>query len=282
MNMPNSSAAGIPLAIRSLMFLSLILGYTGFSSHTTHSSGITSPFPSDREELTYAVTWMAIRIGTVTITTVPDPESNGDILSTAIIDSNEKLPFADVHSVIRGTMDSVGASTAFIGYDKESRERWSVVQYGYAEGKSSTLILRGYSAGISKERMQLRPVDTIPSSPATHDGLSIFYYARTHAACRESVSLQTIVQGNPGSTDLHFTGRRSTIHIDALPSFIAVTEVEGTARFKGIFGLTGGFKGWFTDDAAHIPVRAELSVLIGAVKLELTGWKRAGWTPPVP
>ena len=48
-----------------------------------------------------------------------------------------------------------------------------------------------------------------------------------------------------------------------------------------IFGLTGVFEGWFSDDAASVPISAKMHVLIGSVRIELLRWKRSNWTPPL-
>jgi hypothetical protein len=55
---------------------------------------------------------------------------------------------------------------------------------------------------------------------------------------------------------------------------------DGRADFVGIFGLTGGFEGWFSNDEARVPIMAKMKVLIGSVTIELMRWNRPGWTPP--
>ena len=50
--------------------------------------------------------------------------------------------------------------------------------------------------------------------------------------------------------------------------------------FISIFGLTGYFEGWFSNDEASIPIVAKMKVLIGNITLELKSWKREGWIPP--
>jgi hypothetical protein len=61
---------------------------------------------------------------------------------------------------------------------------------------------------------------------------------------------------------------------------VDVVKFEGVAEFKGIFGLTGEFTGWFSNDDARVPIKANMEVIIGSVTIELMQWKRAGWLPP--
>jgi hypothetical protein len=178
-------------------------------------------------------------------------------------------------------MDQAAASRSFTGYDRQSANEWSVLRYVYNGEKSRSVILRGTTEGVSSPPSSLQPVDTLPITPAVHDGLSIFYFARNRAASDGSVTVQTIVQGNSGETELRFNAKRSSLRINAVPHSIPVVQVNGTARFTGVFGLTGEFTGWFTDDDARVPVRASFEVIIGAVRLELVQWKRKGWSPGV-
>jgi len=52
------------------------------------------------------------------------------------------------------------------------------------------------------------------------------------------------------------------------------------ANFVGVFGLTGGFDGVFSNDGAGIPITARLKVILGSIKVELKNWKRDNWIPP--
>jgi hypothetical protein len=61
---------------------------------------------------------------------------------------------------------------------------------------------------------------------------------------------------------------------------VRVIEVEGTTTVEGIYGMTGGFRGWFSDDSAAVPIKGRLKVLLGEVEIELTTWNRKGWNPP--
>jgi hypothetical protein len=59
-----------------------------------------------------------------------------------------------------------------------------------------------------------------------------------------------------------------------------VVKFDGKLDFTGIFGLSGEFEGWFSNDEARVPILAKMKVLIGSVTIELMSWKRKGWAPP--
>jgi hypothetical protein len=61
---------------------------------------------------------------------------------------------------------------------------------------------------------------------------------------------------------------------------VDVVHFEGRADFEGIFGMTGDFEGWFSNDEARVPILAKMKVIIGNIRIELTKWNREGWKPP--
>jgi hypothetical protein len=129
---------------------------------------------------------------------------------------------------------------------------------------------------------QSTPFDTIePGTPRFVDGLSIGYMPRLFVRTRQRLDVPTILNGKLGVTTFFFDGRRTTTGIDALDEPVRVVEVKGTTNAEGIYGMTGDFTGWFSDDAAAVPIKGELKVLIGSITLELVQWKNRGWSPPV-
>ncbi len=82
------------------------------------------------------------------------------------------------------------------------------------------------------------------------------------------------------STSFHFHSVRSKIEVGAVEYPVDAIQILGNMNFVGLYGLTGEFRGWFTNDAARIPVLAFVKVILGKVRVELTEWKRDGWSPP--
>jgi hypothetical protein len=82
------------------------------------------------------------------------------------------------------------------------------------------------------------------------------------------------------STFLNFKREHTSVEVDAIDYPVDVIGFDGHADFVGIFGLTGGFEGWFSNDEARVPILAKMKVLIGSVTIELMKWSRPGWSPP--
>jgi hypothetical protein len=81
-------------------------------------------------------------------------------------------------------------------------------------------------------------------------------------------------------TLIKFTNEHTSEKIDAIDYPVDLVHFEGNAGFVGIFGLTGDFEGWFSNDAARVPVLAKMKVILGNVRIELMKWKRKDWNPP--
>ncbi len=94
------------------------------------------------------------------------------------------------------------------------------------------------------------------------------------------MNIPAIVKEEKVNTFIDFTNKRETVEVDAIEYPVDVVEFEGKAEFVGIFGLTGDFEGWFSNDEARVPIVAKMKVIIGSVTLELMEWKRPGWIPP--
>ena len=83
-----------------------------------------------------------------------------------------------------------------------------------------------------------------------------------------------------GSVFINFVGKQKSIELKAISSPVDAVELNGSINIKGIFGLSGPFVGWFSNDSFGIPLKAKLEVIIGSVNVELKSWKRIDWSPP--
>jgi hypothetical protein len=122
--------------------------------------------------------------------------------------------------------------------------------------------------------------DTVEIKTPYNDGLSLFFYAREQLFSGKKMNIPVLVSEKKADTYIDFANKRTTVEIDAVKYPVDVIEFQGEADFVGVFGLTGEFEGWFSNDAARIPILAKMKVILGSVTLELMGWKRPGWQPP--
>jgi hypothetical protein len=92
--------------------------------------------------------------------------------------------------------------------------------------------------------------------------------------------IPTLINEQRVLTRIDFSGKRDAVEIDAVDYPIDAVGFDGIADFVGIFGLSGDFEGWFSNDDARVPIMAKMKVLVGNVTIELMQWKRSGWVPP--
>ncbi len=239
------------------------------------------PVIAEGEELVYEASWWAFKLGQIRITTSMTKAEDGTLhpAATAFIDSYGNLPFVDVHSISETIMDSTLSTYSSRSIEERNNEWWVLKHHYYPESKR--LIIED-SWQKTKDSPPYKPseFDTLSVNGKLQDGLSILFFARMNLHSSKTIRVSTIVYKKLGKTTLEFTGETKTIDIDGYDHPIAVRGLRGTAEFEGLFGFSGDFEGWFTDDQAAVPVKAKLGVIIGSIELELKKWKRTGWTPP--
>ena len=252
------------------------------ATHQTHTDCSSSVICPD-EELVYEVSWMKIPLGQIKLKTLESKmtETGVEHNVSAYIDSYSGLPFVDLHAIDHSHMDETFYSKGFDAIEKKG-DQW-ISEKSRCDVQQKLLVV---------EKTIQADKNSAPSGPSTfdtlrlksvpiQDGLSILYFARANIRSGREIRVPTVVYGKQGMTRFHFQATTDFEEIEAVKDKkIRVILLEGNAEFEGIFGFTGDFKGWFSDDAAAIPIKAELSVLVGTVKIELTQWNRRAWIMP--
>jgi len=230
---------------------------------------------SDGEELVYNVRYGFIDLGQVRITTGQTSREQGKTVyrGDAVIQSYKGVPFVDLHAVYASNFDSLGFSRHFLGKSQED-DAWSFSEYFFQYEQGRVVMQIGSRDNVVERR------DTLPLETGYHDGLSLFFYAREKLFSGKKVSIPTLVKEQKGKTLIDFKVERSVLESDFIEYPVDVIGFDGTAGFVGIFGLTGDFEGWFSNDEARVPVKANMKVIIGSVTIELVSWKRRDWSPP--
>jgi hypothetical protein len=232
------------------------------------------------EELVYEVSWMSVRLGQIRLRAHAPSIDNGQVEHhvAGYIDSYDGLPMIDLHVINHSWL-----SKDFYSLTTTSKElkkgKWSFERYRLNQ-PNKTLIIERTVLTEKNGRPETDPTfDTLQlNTPDIQDGLSILYFARANIRSGRVMTVPTVVYGKEGSTVFQFSNQIETIEFQ--DQNVRVLPLVGRADFEGIFGFTGDFKGWFSDDVAAVPIKGELKVLIGSVKLELVQWKRDGWNPP--
>jgi len=228
------------------------------------------------EELIYNVSYASVNLGQVRVRITQKKERADGVVYTgqANIDSYNNIPFVDLHAVYDNLIHETVHSEWF-----QSRLRgdngWDTVTYSYDYPGKSLFVATRPSPGDG-----VNIDDTLSVDSYYQDGLSLFYYARHGVKKKSLVTVPTVVNEKKGTTTFNFLAERTSAEIDAVEYPVDVVYFKGHAGFVGIYGLTGDFEGWFSNDDARIPILARMKVLIGSVRIELMKWKRGQWNPP--
>jgi hypothetical protein len=228
------------------------------------------------EELVYNVSYGSFDIGQIRIVLTERTMEAGKSVYKAVahIDSYKNIPFVNLHTLYESAIDENVFSHWFRSRTKKDNT-WNYATYDFRYADKKLYIERGKENVKSFEKR-----DTLSLDTSYQDGLSVFYFARANVLRRQEVRVPTIVNESRGDTRINFTVEHTHEKIDAVNYPVDLVHFEGEAKFIGIFGLTGSFEGWFSNDDARIPVIATMKVLIGNVRIELMKWKRNNWNPP--
>ena len=262
-----------------VVVLVLVLA-TGARVFTRNVPDLRGPLPPDRilvdtEELVYEVSWTFFKLGTIRVT------SRRNFFADAYIDSYESVPIVDLHAMNATLMDSSFSSMVSSSLDLKDDGLWHGLAYQYDRAEGRLYVDEVIHAAPGKPPQSARRVDTIEVGKGEFvDGLSIAFYPRRFVHERRVVTVPTVLYGKLGTTAFDYTNGGTTETIEAVDKPVRVIEVNGATTVVGVYGMTGDFTGWFSDDSAAVPLKGKLKVLIGTVDVELIRWRRPGWTPP--
>lgn len=226
------------------------------------------------EDLTYVVKYAYFNLGEIRIKVLEKTKINNTSVykTIAYIDSYSDLPFVSLHQIYESYIDSsffplkffaeiFGNDTVFVKYNFIGNSKIEM-QKGKLDAKKLWLDSTAYT----HQRM--------------HDGLSILFYARMNIGHNQTLSVPCFVNEKEETTLLNFYTEPEPISIEAVEYEINCLRLDGKTDFVSVYGLTGDFEGWFSNDNCSVPIRAKLNVLIGSVNLELIKWNKELWNPP--
>jgi hypothetical protein len=237
---------------------------------------------SANEELLYEVSWMHIKIGTLRMQLFPMVRKNGvsRYRAKVTIDSYPEVPFVSLHSISYSEIDSAGNSLASYSFEKKW-ELWEKMLYEYHPEQNRIVVVKSMVSAPGAVQEKVHIVDTLDACRfPVQDGISLVYFTRLLSAQAVSVTKPTVSIGKIGETDFYRERKKTTVELDAWPHPVRTVEIHGLLRLEGIFGLSGEYTGWFSDDAAAVPIIAKLKVMIGNIRIELKQWRRSTWQPP--
>jgi hypothetical protein len=232
------------------------------------------------EELEYSVHYSFFNIGTIRFKVTDKEERNGRVVyhAYAFMDSNPSLSWlVELHIRFYSEMDQDAFTYQWLSEDSTGKKTtYRKMRFDYETHKM--YYEWGNKLKTSEYKKEGERIIDITNN--CQDGLSLFYYAREHAREKIKTKIPTFIDTNEVTTNINFGIEHGEEDIDAVNYPIDVMKLDGRADFVGVFGLTGGFEGVFSNDAAGIPITARMKVILGSIKVELKNWKRENWIPP--
>ena len=227
------------------------------------------------EDLTYVVKYAFFNLGEVRIKVLEKTKINNTTVykTKAHIDSYPDLPIVSLHQIYESYIDSslfplkffaeiFGDDTVFVEYNFRDHSRIDM-----KKGKYDGSRLWLDSTTYINHRMQ--------------DGLSLLYFARMNFGEQRTVTIPCFVNEKEERTLINYYNDRESVSIDAVEYEIDCLKLDGKTDFVSVYGLTGDFEGWFSNDSFSVPILAKMNILIGSISLELTKWNEKLWNPPL-
>ncbi|MCI0715290.1 MAG: DUF3108 domain-containing protein [Chlorobi bacterium] len=230
----------------------------------------------DGEELYYEVYYSFINIGWTKFYTERVSGKSNYFKTYATLKSNEALPFVNVNYEFISEIEVTGGRVMphkFTAYQYKDNKKLTITHDFHYDSNYIYIKKIGFDGNTEIDKK-------IYTSTLFQDGLSILYYARYYANKNESRNVPVIMHVDTALMQINFSNKKTEVSIGEVDYDISSLFLDGFSYFKAVFGLTGEFSGWFSNDAARIPLKAKLEVEIGSITLELKWWKRGSWSPP--
>lgn len=226
------------------------------------------------EELVYNVSFFGIDLGEIKVINEGRRDYNGKKIYKlkAIIHTYEGIPFVSLHSVYESWMDNSITYSHQFHSDSDFNQKNIVddISFDYSSNKITHKEL---------ENSKLVFNNTFDHKKKWNDGLSLLFLPRKYLRINRTIKIPTFIN-DKSSTTIRFYNQIDSVEIESVDYPIKVLKISGKADFEGIYGFSGAFKGWFSDDEARVPIKASMKVMIGHITIELKSWKRKNWAPP--
>lgn len=250
-----------------ILVLLLVTGGKTFSQSTVFEDG---------EELYYEVYYAFINVGWVKFNTEKVIGKKDTYECRAKLKSNDAVPFINVDYEFKSRIEINNNTVRPVYF--ESRElddsKVAVITYNFNYDSGFVDIKKvGFNSQIEySKRLWTRTI--------FQDGLSIFYFARYNFTGTQRLNIPVLINQDSIGVALNYNTDKTDVNVDDIKYDISSLLLEGNTDYELVYGLTGNFEGWFSNDNSKIPLKAKFKVKIGNVTLELKSWKRQSWTPP--
>jgi hypothetical protein len=234
------------------------------------------------EELNYSVYYGFIKLGEVKFkVTGRNKESKNDfITATASIKSFDAIPMININYIFESIMLTDKNEVRSSKFTATEFKEKSITNIYYTFDYDDEVIkTRKEIDGLTDAEKTIK----IENSKKYQDGLSLLYNARLQSKSDKSnqrYNVPVYINEKESSVRYSFSSKPEEVEIDLEDYGIKCVKVAGVADFVGVFGLTGEFIGWFSDDDFRVPIKAKFNVTIGSITLELASVKKKNWKAP--
>ncbi|PKL79639.1 MAG: hypothetical protein CVV25_07155 [Ignavibacteriae bacterium HGW-Ignavibacteriae-4] len=228
------------------------------------------------EKLKYEVSFLGVKLGTIEMSTNGTEDYNGKkvYLIQSDIKTYDGIPFVDLKATFNAWFDqSMNHSHKFTSNMKKDDKTWEYQQLLMDYDKMNLHLKIWENKNVTKE-------EDIKLKAKVNDGSSLFFLARQYTGLKRSIKVPTVIDGQLFDTKLNFRDKTESVEISKIDYPVRTKYFDGQADWEGLYGLSGRFEGWFSDDEASVPILAKMNVYVGKVNIELIEWTRKGWTPP--
>ncbi len=227
------------------------------------------------EELTYTVSYLGVRLGTIRMTNEGKIDFNGKQVykMKAYIDSRPGIPFVEIHTTFESWIDPSATSSYQFAANTKDGDGWQFDKYVF-NYPAKIITTEKWANNVKKSGNQFA------ITKKYNDGCSLFYCARQLLYSKNIASIPTMVGDDTNTTRINFLGKVEPVEIESSSYPVRTVYFDGDANWTGVYGVTGHFQGWFSDDAARVPIKAKMKLYLGSASIELVGWKRKDWQPP--
>ncbi len=230
------------------------------------------------EVLTYEVSYMTMKLGKI-VTRVLGIDRQGSqvrVRTECLMKTYKGVPLVTLNTIFQSTINEKLASCSFASREQVEDTVHKYINYTFPPGRNVMYISERVGNDLWADH-----ADTVQlGGRKWQDGLSLLFYARAHAHERYTDRVPVLIYHSQATTTIRFGAAEEAVEIDAVTWPVPAYKLDGETGFTGVYGLTGGFEGWFSRDKAAVPLKAKMHVIIGSIRLELKEWKRDGWTPP--
>jgi hypothetical protein len=271
-----NTVSGRTRLVRRILFCLLFSGAVVSAQAQTwyESSKYYNPAPyKQKERLRFKVKYGFIRLGTMEIRQKLLDTTAYEV--TMILKSASGLPFIDLDSYVKALLVA-GSSRSYDYLTIAKGAKKERIAYRYDP-------LKGLVTLDSETEEAGKVHRTYGRTEPFYDGAGFIMLCRCLSSRTKSVTVASIMDLQFRNTMLRFEPKCEEIEVDAIDHPVRARRIESTAEWtnSSAAGLGGNFTLWVSDDAAAVPLRAEVAIALGSIKIELEAYSRDGWTPAV-